>query len=77
MERRNAPLKVPVSKSVCLTCHTKDRSPDYNVKTYFPKVAQCLHGKALAFRGEHLWVLRRKDWRLTVDGWEVAATYDP
>lgn len=38
MERRSAAAKAPVNKALCLSCHTKDRSPNYNERTYFPKV---------------------------------------
>ena len=41
-ERRSAAMKVLVDKTLCVTCHTKDRSPDYNETTYFPKVVHAI-----------------------------------
>ena len=38
MDRKNSSIRVKVDPKLCLDCHTKDRSPSYNVKTYFPKV---------------------------------------
>ncbi|MCL5105276.1 MAG: hypothetical protein M1133_14360 [Armatimonadetes bacterium] len=37
-ERINMTAKAKVSPTVCLTCHTKDRSPNYNETTYFSAV---------------------------------------
>ncbi len=42
MERRGAPTKASVDKTVCLSCHTKDKSPNYNAHTYFPKVVHAV-----------------------------------
>lgn len=39
MERREMAQKSTVSPQICLSCHTHDRSPKYNEKTYFPQVA--------------------------------------
>lgn len=39
MERRQMAVRVKVEPAVCLQCHTKDRSPSYDEKTFFPKVA--------------------------------------
>lgn len=39
MERREAKVKTKVDPIMCETCHTHDRSPAYNEKIYFPKVA--------------------------------------
>lgn len=41
MERRNATARTKVDPKSCLTCHTKERSPKYDEKTYFPRV---VHG---------------------------------
>ena len=38
-ERRTAAARTKVDRSVCLECHTKERSPDYDEKTYFSKIA--------------------------------------
>lgn len=38
LERINVKKKTKVSPTLCLECHTKERSPDYNEKTYFPKM---------------------------------------
>jgi len=38
MERENMAMHVKVDPKLCLECHTKDRSPTYDEKTYFPKV---------------------------------------
>jgi hypothetical protein len=44
-ERHSAKQKSKVNPAVCLDCHTKDKSPDYNEKTYFPMV---MHGASAA-----------------------------
>lgn len=38
-ERRNVTAKTKVDPSTCLVCHTRDRSPKYEEKSYFAKVA--------------------------------------
>jgi hypothetical protein len=38
LERINVKQKTKVDPAMCLSCHTKDRSPDYNEKTYMPKI---------------------------------------
>ncbi|MCL5104983.1 MAG: hypothetical protein M1133_12835 [Armatimonadetes bacterium] len=37
-ERKNVTGRTKVAPMVCLECHTKDRSPNYNPQTYFPMV---------------------------------------
>jgi len=37
-ERKYMAEHFKVDPKLCLECHTKDRSPTYDVKTYFPKV---------------------------------------
>lgn len=39
MERKGIVAKSKVDPQMCLGCHTKDRSPSYDEKTYFPRVA--------------------------------------
>ncbi len=39
MERKAMAERTPVPPSLCLQCHTKERSPDYDEKTFFPMVA--------------------------------------
>ena len=39
MERAGVVAKSKVDPKICLDCHTKDRSPDYDEKTYLPMVA--------------------------------------
>ncbi len=39
MERKGATVHVRVDPKLCVTCHTKDRSPMYDEKTYLPRVA--------------------------------------
>lgn len=39
IERRNVTAKAKVDPQLCVTCHNKDNSPDYNEKTYMPKIA--------------------------------------
>ena len=41
-ERKNMTVKAKVSPTVCLTCHTKDRSPNYKEATYFSAVSHSL-----------------------------------
>ena len=31
-------VRSKVDPKICLDCHTKDRSPTYDVKTYYPRV---------------------------------------
>jgi hypothetical protein len=38
-ERRNVAAKTKVDPQTCLVCHTKDRSPAYDEKSYFTKVS--------------------------------------
>lgn len=38
-ERANMAKKIQVEPQVCTSCHTKERSPNYNEKLYMPKVA--------------------------------------
>ncbi|MCE5198649.1 MAG: multiheme c-type cytochrome [Armatimonadota bacterium] len=38
LERSNTAVRTSVDRKLCQNCHTKDRSPDYNEKTYFPKM---------------------------------------
>ena len=38
MERHDVANKTQVDPNVCLSCHTKERSPNYDENTYFPKV---------------------------------------
>lgn len=38
-ERKETKQRARVDPKLCLECHTKDRSPKYNEKTYFPLVA--------------------------------------
>lgn len=38
-ERKETVQRAKVDPKLCLDCHTKDRSPAYNEKTYFPMVA--------------------------------------
>jgi predicted CXXCH cytochrome family protein len=42
MERKDITRKTKVSPKLCLNCHTKERSPDYDEEMYFPMVT---HGK--------------------------------
>ncbi len=39
MERKSMTARTQVPPSLCLECHTRDRSPDYDEKTFFPMVA--------------------------------------
>lgn len=39
MEHSNVTKRVKVDPKSCLNCHTHEWSPDYDEKTYFPKVA--------------------------------------
>jgi hypothetical protein len=39
IERRNVTTRVKVNPMVCLDCHTKERSPKYDMQAYFPRVA--------------------------------------
>lgn len=39
LERKDMAVRVKVDPKLCLTCHTKERSPAYDEKTYLPKVA--------------------------------------
>jgi len=39
MERKQMAVRAKVQPALCLQCHTKDRSPTYDEKTYFPRVA--------------------------------------
>ncbi len=39
VERKNAVKKTRVDRAMCLTCHTKERSPKYDEYLYFPKVS--------------------------------------
>lgn len=43
MERRSVAVKTKVDVQTCLVCHTKDRSPKFEQKSYYAKVA---HGDA-------------------------------
>ncbi|MHB9037196.1 MAG: multiheme c-type cytochrome [Armatimonadota bacterium] len=45
LERRNMNQRVKVSPAVCLNCHTKEHSPDYNEQKYFPMT---MHGASQA-----------------------------
>lgn len=38
LERKEMVERSKVDPKLCLECHTKDRSPTYDVKTYFPNV---------------------------------------
>lgn len=38
LERKDMAVRSKVDPKICLECHTKDRSPTYNVDTYFPRV---------------------------------------
>ncbi|MEN6356736.1 MAG: multiheme c-type cytochrome [Armatimonadota bacterium] len=42
LERLNVKKKTKVSPTLCLSCHTKERSPEYDEKTYFPKMAHAV-----------------------------------
>jgi hypothetical protein len=39
LERKDVAVHVKVDPQLCVGCHTKERSPSYDEKTYFPKVA--------------------------------------
>jgi predicted CXXCH cytochrome family protein len=38
MERSNVVNKTKVDEKVCMNCHNKEWSPNFNLKTYLPKV---------------------------------------
>ena len=38
LERKDMAVRSKVDPKTCLECHTKDHSPTYDVKTYFPRV---------------------------------------
>ena len=38
LERKDMAVRTKVDPKTCLECHTKEHSPTYDVKTYFPKV---------------------------------------
>ncbi|MDH7602552.1 MAG: multiheme c-type cytochrome [Armatimonadota bacterium] len=38
LERKESPVRVKVDTKICLQCHDKEWSPNYNEKTYLPKV---------------------------------------
>lgn len=42
LERKDMAVHVKVDPKLCVTCHTKDRSPTYDEKTYFPKVVHAV-----------------------------------
>jgi hypothetical protein len=42
LERKDMAVHVKVDPKLCITCHTKDRSPTYDEKTYFPKVVHAI-----------------------------------
>lgn len=44
LERKDMVVRSKVDPKLCVECHTKERSPTYNEKTYFPQVAHT--GKA-------------------------------
>lgn len=44
IERVEADNKTSVNPTICLTCHTNEHSPNYDEKTYFPKV---IHAKVV------------------------------
>ena len=37
LERKDMAVRSKVDPKICVECHTKDRSPTYDVKTYFPR----------------------------------------
>ena len=39
MEHADAKIKTKVDAAICLSCHTKERSPGYSEKSYMPRVA--------------------------------------
>lgn len=39
MDRAKVAVKTKVNPQICVECHTKDRSPDYDEKTYMQKVS--------------------------------------
>jgi len=49
MERKNTTTRAKVDPTMCLTCHTKDRSPDYNQGSYFPKITHAAKGNSETF----------------------------
>lgn len=51
-DRRNVATRSKVQPAVCLQCHTKDRSPSYDEKTYFPRVAHGIAAKVEAHPGQ-------------------------
>lgn len=44
MERKDMAQRAKVRPGICLECHTKERSPDYDEKTFFPRVAHSTSG---------------------------------
>jgi hypothetical protein len=42
LERMNVKKKTKVDPAMCLGCHNKERSPEYNEKTYFPKMVHAV-----------------------------------
>lgn len=42
LERKDMTVRVKVDPKLCVTCHTKERSPAYDENTYLPKVAHTL-----------------------------------
>ncbi len=42
LERKMRTVRTKVDPNVCVNCHTKDRSPDYDEKTYLSKVAHSI-----------------------------------
>lgn len=42
LERINVKQKTKVNPAMCLSCHNKERSPNYNEKTYMPKITHVL-----------------------------------
>ncbi len=39
LERKESPIRVKVDTKICLECHDKEWSPNYNEKTYLPKIS--------------------------------------
>lgn len=42
LDRRNVAQRIKVDPKLCVECHTQDRSPAYDEKTYFPKVVHAI-----------------------------------
>ncbi|MCE5322927.1 hypothetical protein LLG46_06390 [bacterium] len=42
LERMNVKNKTKVDPGMCLSCHTKEKSPEYDEKTYFPKTVHAV-----------------------------------